>query len=81
MCRLPICATLLGLLVDAATAAARFEAAGVSADDRIIVYCGGGIAATFDAFVLHQLGHDRVAVYDNSMSEWATTPDLPIETD
>ncbi|MEZ5652547.1 MAG: sulfurtransferase [Burkholderiaceae bacterium] len=70
-----------GLLVDARTAAARFEAAGVSADQRVIVYCGGGIAATFDAFVLHQLGQDKVAIYDNSMSEWATTSDLPIETD
>lgn len=57
--------------------------AGVGADKskRIIVYCGGGIAATLDAFLLYQLGYDNVAVYDNSMSEWAKDPSLPIETD
>ncbi len=37
--------------------------------ERVITYCGGGIAASSDAFVLHLLGHDDVAVYDNSLSE------------
>lgn len=45
---------------------------------RIIVYCGGGIAATLDAFLLHQLGYENVAVYDNSLSEWAKDESLPI---
>ena len=49
-------------------------------DQRVITYCGGGIAASSDAFVLHLLGHDDVAVYDNSLSEWATDPSLPMET-
>ena len=49
-------------------------------DQRVITYCGGGIAASSDAFVLHLLGHDDVAVYDNSLSEWATDPNLPMET-
>lgn len=48
--------------------------------DRIVVYCGGGIAATLDAFLLHQLGYQNVAVYDNSMSEWAKDDSLPLET-
>ena len=48
--------------------------------DRVITYCGGGIAASSDAFVLHLLGHDDVAVYDNSLSEWAADPSLPMET-
>jgi thiosulfate/3-mercaptopyruvate sulfurtransferase len=47
---------------------------------RVITYCGGGIAASSDAFVLHLLGHDDVAVYDNSLSEWAADPSLPMET-
>jgi thiosulfate/3-mercaptopyruvate sulfurtransferase len=47
--------------------------------DRVITYCGGGIAASSDAFVLHLLGHDDVAVYDNSLSEWAADPSLPME--
>jgi thiosulfate/3-mercaptopyruvate sulfurtransferase len=57
-----------------------FERAGVAPGNRIITYCGGGIAATLDAFLLHQLGYRNIAVYDNSMSEWATDPTLPIET-
>ena len=46
-----------------------------------IVYCGGGIAATLDAFLLHQLGFENVSIYDASMSEWARDESLPIETD
>ncbi len=48
-------------------------------DDRVIVYCGGGIAATLDAFLLHQLGYRDVTVYDDSMSQWAKDESLPIE--
>ena len=43
-------------------------------------YCGGGIAATLDAFGLHQLGFQKLQIYDNSMSEWAMDVGLPIET-
>ncbi|KUJ83185.1 hypothetical protein AVO45_18550 [Ruegeria marisrubri] len=55
----------------------------VRADEaaRHITYCGGGIFATVDAFWLHQLGYDHVAVYENSMSEWGPDPSLPIEAD
>jgi thiosulfate/3-mercaptopyruvate sulfurtransferase len=45
-----------------------------------ICYCGGGIAATLDAFALTLLGHENVAVYDASIEEWAANPDLPMET-
>ena len=48
--------------------------------ERVICYCGGGISATIDAFALRMLGHANVAVYDGSMSEWASNPDLPMET-
>ncbi|MEX0282884.1 MAG: sulfurtransferase, partial [Arenibacterium sp.] len=44
-----------------------------------IAYCGGGIFATVDAFWLYQLGHENVAVYDNSMSEWGADKSLPME--
>lgn len=64
----------------AAEIAALFKAAGVDRAERHIAYCGGGIFATADAFMLHQLGHDNVAVYDNSMSEWGPDESLPIET-
>lgn len=37
---------------------------------RIITYCGGGIAATLNAMAHLMVGHENVAVYDGSMSEW-----------
>ena len=61
--------------------ALKFAEAGADPGQKVIIYCGGGIAATLDAFLLHQLGYDNIAVYDNSMSEWATDHDLPIEAD
>jgi thiosulfate/3-mercaptopyruvate sulfurtransferase len=75
-------------LVDAQTkalttlddAGAKFAAAGVGKDRHVIVYCGGGISATIDLFLLHQLGFDDLALYDGSMGEWARDPALPIET-
>jgi len=45
-----------------------------------ITYCGAGIAATVDAFLLHRLGHPDVAVYDGSLSEWSADPTLPMVT-
>ena len=61
-------------------ARAAFAAQGITGDKPVIAYCGGGISATVDLFVLHQLGHDRLTLYDGSMGEWATDPTLPIET-
>jgi thiosulfate/3-mercaptopyruvate sulfurtransferase len=60
-------------------AEAKFAAAGVGKDRRVIVYCGGGISATLDLFLLHQLGFGNLALYDGSMGEWAKDPALPIE--
>jgi thiosulfate/3-mercaptopyruvate sulfurtransferase len=59
---------------------AKFAAAGALDAGRVITYCGGGIAASSDAFVLTLLGRDDVAVYDGSLSEWAADPSLPMET-
>jgi thiosulfate/3-mercaptopyruvate sulfurtransferase len=57
----------------------RFAAAGVLDQQRIVTYCGGGVAATFDAFALALLGRYDVAVYDGSLVEWASDPDLPLD--
>ncbi|AOE48790.1 sulfurtransferase [Kangiella sediminilitoris] len=48
---------------------------------KIITYCGGGIAASSDAFVLNLLGHKNVAVYDGGLIEWGSDPKLPLEID
>jgi thiosulfate/3-mercaptopyruvate sulfurtransferase len=67
--------------VSPADALARFAAAGIAPDKHVIAYCGGGISATIDLFLLHQLGFDDLTLYDGSMGEWAKDPSLPIETD
>jgi 3-mercaptopyruvate sulfurtransferase SseA len=64
---------------------AAFEAAGVrhpgAAGDRpIVTYCGAGIAASSDAFVLTLLGARDVAVYDGSLEEWARDPSCAMES-
>ncbi len=59
----------------------KFDEAGVSSSQRAITYCGGGIAASTDAFALELIGHDNWALYDNSLLEWSTQADLPMESD
>jgi thiosulfate/3-mercaptopyruvate sulfurtransferase len=58
---------------------AKFAAAGALDAKRVVTYCGGGIAASSDALALALLGRADVAVYDASLSEWATDPSLPME--
>ena len=48
---------------------------------RVVTYCGGGIAASNDALVLSLLGYRDVAVYDASMSEYAADESLPLVVD
>jgi thiosulfate/3-mercaptopyruvate sulfurtransferase len=68
-------------LAPLAESGAKFAAAGVDKSKGVICYCGGGIAASLDLFVLHQLGYRDLSLYDASMSEWAADESLPIETD
>ena len=56
-----------------------FEEAGADRTGRVVTYCGGGIAASNDAFVLSLLGYEDIAVYDASLSEYASDPSLPME--
>ena len=65
--------------VPAAELRRRFESVGAFGKE-VITYCGGGIAASADAFALVMLGHPDVKLYDASLSEWATDPTLPMET-
>ncbi|WP_106850518.1 sulfurtransferase [Blastococcus sp. Marseille-P5729] len=67
--------------VDADQIRQRFLDAGVREGTPVITYCGGGIAATVDAFALELTGHDRWAVYDNSLLEWSSDPANPMDSD
>ena len=58
-----------------------FEATGaLDPNKKVITYCGGGIAATWNALILEKLGVKNVAVYDGSLNEWAADPELPLTT-
>jgi thiosulfate/3-mercaptopyruvate sulfurtransferase len=70
-----------GKLITPEQATSIFEEYGISSEVKVVNYCGGGIAATLNAFVLRQVGIEKLEIYDNSMSEWATDNSLPIETD
>jgi thiosulfate/3-mercaptopyruvate sulfurtransferase len=45
---------------------------------RNITYCGGGIAASSNAFIMTRLGFTDVAVYTASLQEWAADPANPM---
>jgi thiosulfate/3-mercaptopyruvate sulfurtransferase len=67
--------------VPLADARTKFDATGVEKSKNVICYCGGGISATVDLFMLYQLGYQNLTLYDGSMGEWARDDSLPIETD
>jgi thiosulfate/3-mercaptopyruvate sulfurtransferase len=50
----------------------------VPRDERVVLYCAGGIAATSGALALTVLGHTDIAVYDGSLNEWAADPDAAL---
>jgi thiosulfate/3-mercaptopyruvate sulfurtransferase len=60
---------------------AHFEASGTLGRERVICYCGGGIAATQNAFALALLGHPSVSVYDGGLDEWSRDAGLPMEAE
>lgn len=45
---------------------------------RTITYCGGGIMASANAFIMTRLGFTDVAVYTASLQEWAANPENPM---
>jgi thiosulfate/3-mercaptopyruvate sulfurtransferase len=58
-----------------------FEEAGANSYNRLITYCGGGIAASTTFFALRLLGYDNVALYDGSLLEWSSDSTLPLLVD
>ncbi len=48
---------------------------------RNITYCGGGIMASSNAFIMTRLGFTDIAVYTASLQEWAADPANPMVVD
>jgi thiosulfate/3-mercaptopyruvate sulfurtransferase len=59
---------------------ARYKAAGITPDQRVITYCQGAVRAAHSAIALKLAGYPNVQVYDGSWEEWGSRDDLPIET-
>jgi thiosulfate/3-mercaptopyruvate sulfurtransferase len=56
-----------------------FTDKGITKDKSIVTYCNEGIHAAANWFVLHELlGYPDVAVYNESMAEWANRDDVPV---
>ncbi|NTA13947.1 sulfurtransferase [Agrobacterium tumefaciens] len=47
--------------------------------ERIVTYCGGGVASTYGALALDVLGYENTVEYDGSLNEWVSDPGLPME--
>jgi len=59
---------------------ARFKAAGLDLSKPTVCSCGSGVTAAVLAFALHLIGHEDVALYDGSWTEWGLPGDTPVET-
>lgn len=69
------------LLYDDETLRATFDKLGaLDPSKKVITYCGGGIAATWNALLLNKLGQENVAIYDGSLNEWASDESCPLVT-
>ena len=52
---------------------------GVTGDDEVLLYCGGGISVAANALTLAELGVTAVRIYDGSLEEWSADASLPLE--
>lgn len=48
-------------------------------NQRVVLYCNGGVAACTAALALHRLGHRDWAVYDGSWNEYSRADSMPVE--
>jgi len=69
-----------GLYLSAKKLRDLFDTVAINEAEHLITYCGGGIAASNDAFALALLGYENVAIYDGSLLEWGNDGSLPMES-
>jgi thiosulfate/3-mercaptopyruvate sulfurtransferase len=70
-----------GSLRPAAATRAELEAAGVSWESPVVVYCNSGHQASETFYTLrYRLGHPDARLYQGSWLEWSMTPGTPRET-
>ncbi len=69
-----------GTYLPPAELAARFEQAGVKADQPIVATCGSGVTACVLLFALHLMGKDKTSLYDGSWVDWSSDPSTPKAT-
>ncbi len=67
-------------LLPVAEIAKHFESAGLKPGAQVVTSCGSGVTACVLALGLKQIGHEPVAVYDGSWTEWGGRDDAPIAT-
>lgn len=68
-----------GRFLDDDALRARFASAGIDDDTSVIAYCGGGVSASLVVFALMKLAHPSVRLYDASLGEWGSAPELPMQ--
>ncbi|MFI7166315.1 sulfurtransferase [Rhodococcus erythropolis] len=56
----------------------RFAALSIERDQHVALYCGGGVAASFAALALSELGY-QPELFVGSFSAWAADPNRPVE--
>lgn len=67
-------------MLPAAELKSRFDAVGIDLTKPVVTTCGSGVTACVLAFGMHLIGHEDVAVYDGSWSDWGTRQDTPVDT-
>ena len=69
-----------GIAIDAEAFGRLVAEAGVDPDMELVGTCGSGTSACAFAWLMARAGHEDVAIYDGSWSEWGSRSDLPIDT-